>query len=113
MPFNIRTPIEMFVMDSEHDARISGTLDFSWKSYHFPTPLQLRKNRRYATQNLSMLKVMMAESDLINGKDYIFQGPSDSSEPIKSTNIGFRDEAEGLMMTMRWLASDWYRKQNS
>lgn len=112
MPFHLRTPIEMYMMDSEHDSRIAGTLGFEWKSYHFPTPSMLSEKRSYATQNLGMLKAMMSQSDLINGKDYIFQGPSDRREPLKSTNIGFRDECEGLMMIMRWISSDWYRKQN-
>ena len=111
MPFR-REPIEMFVMDSYLDSKIEGTLGFSWKDYHFPTPSMLREKRSYATQNLSMLKAMMSQSDLINGKDYIFQGPSDNREPMKSTRIGFRDECEGLLMIIRWVSSDWYRKQN-
>ena len=112
MPFKIVEPIDLYAAGSMHDAYQAGNEKAVWKSYNFPTPSELRKNRSYATQNLSMLKVMMAESDLISGRDYVFQGVTNGRDYMNSTSIGFRDDAEGLMMLLRWVSSNWYRKQN-
>ena len=85
-----------------------------WKYYRFPYPGD-RSNRpgwSEASVNLAAMKQMLTAMDLRNGVDYLFCRPSDATHPKDGLHIQFKDDGEGLMATMRWVASDWYRKQS-
>jgi len=79
-----------------------------WETIRLPYPLNL--NKYQANANLAMAKSMLTQMDLKNGQDYIFC--RNANEDFR-TNVylKFKNSGDGLIAVMRWLASDWYRKQ--
>ena len=81
-----------------------------WEEIHLPYPKNLDK--RKSMYNLAMIKAMLTQMELKNGVDYIFCKPNKDIDHRTNVYLRFRTPGEGLMATMRWLGSDWYRKQS-
>lgn len=79
-----------------------------WEQINLPYPTHLDK--RSAMYNLAMIKSMLNQMELKNGVDYIFCRPDKDIDQRTTVYLRFRTPGEGLMATMRWLGSDWYRK---
>ena len=79
-----------------------------WEQIYLPYPAHLDK--RKAMYNLTMIKSMLNRMELKNGVDYIFCTPHKDIDKRTNVYLRFRTPGEGLMATMRWLGSDWYRK---
>ena len=79
-----------------------------WEQIYLPYPAHLDK--RKAMYNLTMIKSMLNQMELKNGMDYIFCRPDKDVDQRTNVYLRFRTPGEGLMATLRWLASDWYRK---
>ena len=79
-----------------------------WEEIYLPYPEHL--DRQKATMNLVMIKSMLNQMELKNGMDYIFCRPHKDVDQRTNVYLRFRTPGNGLMATMRWLGSDWYRK---
>ena len=98
---------ESYLLVMEHNVQ-DPTKD--WEEIHLPYPAHLDK--RKAMYNLAMIKSMLTQMELRNGVDYIFCKPDKNIDQRTNVYLRFRTPGEGLMATMRWLGSDWYRKQS-
>lgn len=97
---------ESYLLVLEHNVQ-DPTKD--WEEIHLPYPPNLDK--RKSMYNLAMIKSMLTQMELKNGVDYIFSRPDKNIDQRTNVYLRFKTPGEGLMATMRWLASDWYRKQ--
>ena len=105
---------EVYAQDSINPSRYAQDVTTGWKQYRFPYPVDISKRLGWseAGANLAAMKQMLTQMDLRNGIDYIFCRPGVDADPKDGIHVRFKDEEEGLMATMRWIASDWYRKQS-
>ena len=112
MPFEMNIT-EVYATDSINPPRYARDVTAGWKQYRFPYPVDPSKRLNWseASVNLAAMKQMLTAMDLRNGVDYIFCRPGVDADPKDGIHVQFKDEGEGLMAIMRWIASDWYRKQ--
>jgi hypothetical protein len=103
--------VEVFAEESAMSTGYAQDATAYWKKYRFPNP-EKQGNWETAHRNLIAMKQMLTAMDLRNGVDYIFCKPNIGADPKDGLHIQFKDDGEGLMATMRWMASDWYRKQS-
>jgi hypothetical protein len=113
MAFKINI-VEVYAEESVMSIGHARDVTAAWKYYRFPYPVDISKRPCWseASVNLAAMKQMLTDMELRNGIDYIFCSPGADTDPKDGLHIQFKDDGEGLMATMRWMASDWYRKQS-
>ena len=86
-----------------------------WTEAEFKIPPRFEETTSFRLNQtrhevLTLLKMMLTQMELRNGKDYIFVTPKqyDKDSSIIKT-IKFRDSGDALLAIMRWMGSDYYK----
>lgn len=76
-----------------------------WTEIDLPFPPQHLTRR--SGKNLTMLKSMLSQDNLINGQDYIIM-----LDPLyRNFKLRFRDPDHTSWYLMKWVTSNWFNQQ--